>query len=305
MKRTLKDYGLISLKGVAMGAADVVPGVSGGTIAFISGIYTELLQSIKSINGQSLKLLLQGQFKTFWAAVNGNFLLALGIGIVFSLLTLAKLMTYLLENHAILVWSFFFGLVVASAIYIAKEITQWNAAKLISLLMGVSIAYLITHITPAQPNTHYWFIFLSGAIAICAMILPGISGSFILLLLGMYKFIIQSLSEMKIAVVATFALGAGVGLISFSNALSWLLNKYYELTIALLAGFMIGSLNKLWPWKEVVETYIDRHGEVKPLLEQNIMPMQHAAPNLPIALLMAAIGFSLIFIIEGVAKKSS
>ncbi|MFV0366274.1 MAG: DUF368 domain-containing protein [Mangrovibacterium sp.] len=305
MKRTLKDYGLISLKGVAMGAADVVPGVSGGTIAFISGIYTELLQSIKSINGQSLKLLLQGQFKTFWAAVNGNFLLALGIGIVFSLLTLAKLMTYLLENHAILVWSFFFGLVVASAIYIAKEITQWNAAKLISLLMGVSIAYLITHITPAQPNTHYWFIFLSGAIAICAMILPGISGSFILLLLGMYKFIIQSLSEMKIAVVATFALGAGVGLISFSNALSWLLNKYYELTIALLAGFMIGSLNKLWPWKEVVETYIDRHGEVKPLLEQNIMPMQHAAPNLLIALLMAAIGFSLIFIIEGVAKKSS
>lgn len=303
MKRTFKDYTLISLKGLAMGAADVVPGVSGGTIAFITGIYAELLNSIKSLNGRNAKLLLQGKFKDFWQAINGNFLLALGVGIVFSLLTLAKLMTYLLENHTILIWSFFFGLVVASAIYVAKGIKAWNVGKVISLLLGAGIAYFITSISPAEPNTHYWFIFLSGAIAICAMILPGISGSFILLLLGMYKFILQSLSELKVAIIATFAVGAGVGLIAFSNVLSWLLKKYYELTIALLAGFMIGSLNKLWAWKRVVETYIDRHGEVKPLLEQNILPSQHSDPQLFAALACAVVGFALIFVMERVAKR--
>ncbi len=303
MKRTFKDYALVSLKGLAMGAADVVPGVSGGTVAFITGIYEELLHAIKSFNANTAKLLLQGNFKACWEAINGKFLLSLISGIAISFLTLAKLMTYLLEHHAIQLWSFFFGLVAASAIYIAKDIKGWNTAKVLSMLLGTAVAYLLTVITPTEPNTHYWFVFLSGGIAICAMILPGISGSFILLLLGMYKYIMEALSDFNLAVISTFALGAGVGLISFSNVLSWLLKKYYDITISLLAGFMIGSLNKIWPWKEVIETYMDRHGEIKPLIEQNILPTQHPDAHLIAALLLAVIGFALIFIIEGLSSK--
>ncbi|MFV0290329.1 MAG: DUF368 domain-containing protein [Mangrovibacterium sp.] len=303
MKRAFKDYCLIALKGVGMGAADVVPGVSGGTIAFISGIYEELLNSIKAVNYSNLKLLLAGKFKSFWSAVNANFLVALLSGIAFSLLSLAKLMTYLLDYHPILIWSFFFGLIVASAIYVAKDIKQWNLITIVSALLGAFVAYIITTIAPAEPNTSYFFIFISGAIAICAMILPGISGSFILLLLGMYKFIISALSDFKIAVIATFATGAGIGLICFSNVLSWLLKKYFDYTIALLAGFMIGSLNKIWPWKEVVETFVDRHGEIKPLLEQNILPSQHPDSQLFFAFVLACLGFALIFIIEGISNK--
>lgn len=286
-----------------MGAADVVPGVSGGTIAFITGIYEDLLLAIKSVNLANLRLLFSGKFRSFWTAINGNFLLALGLGIAFSLITLAKLVTYLLDHHAILVWSFFFGLVVASAIYVGKEVKEWNWSRIVWLLIGVGIAYAITTLSPAEPNTHYWFIFLSGAIAICAMILPGISGSFILLLLGMYKYIMQAVSDFNLAVIATFAAGAGVGIVGFSNVLSWLLSKYYHATIALLAGFMLGSLPKLWPWKEVVETYVDRHGEVKPLVEQNMLPLQHPDPQLWSAIGLATLGFALIFIIEGISNK--
>lgn len=303
MKRTLKDYSLISLKGIAMGAADVVPGVSGGTIAFITGIYEELLGAVKAVNLPNLKLLLKGNFKLFWGAVNGNFLLSLFAGIAVSFLTLAKLVTYLLDNHSVLVWSFFFGLVVASAIYVMKDVEDWNLIKVISLLVGVAVAYAITTIAPAEPNTHYWFIFISGAIAICAMILPGVSGSFILLLLGMYKYIMQSLSELNLVVIATFVVGAGVGIITFSNVFSWLLKKYYHATIALLSGFMIGSLNKIWPWKEVVETYTDRHGEARPLIEQNILPWQHQDPQFMWAVILIIIGFALIFVIESLSSK--
>jgi len=178
MKRKLKDYLLISLKGIGMGAADVVPGVSGGTIAFITGIYQELIDSIKSINLKSLKLLLTGRIKDFWEAINGTFLVSLIIGIGISVLSLAKGLKYLLENHPILVWSFFFGLIVASAIYVAKEIKGWNIGTIISTLVGVVIAYLITVVTPAEANTSYPFIFLSGAIAICAMDFTGYFGQF-------------------------------------------------------------------------------------------------------------------------------
>ena len=255
-----------------MGAADVIPGVSGGTIAFISGIYGELLDSIKSINLVTLKLLLTGKFAEFWKAVNGTFLLSLVTGIAISIISLAKGLKYLLDNYPILVWSFFFGLVVASTIYVARTITKWNLGTVASGIAGIIIAYIITVITPAEANTTYWFIFLSGAIAICAMILPGISGSFILVLLGMYKFILEAVGNLELAVIFTFIAGAAIGIISFSNVLSWLLKKYHNLTIALLSGFMIGSLNKVWPWKEVVKTFTDRHGEIKPLIEENILP---------------------------------
>ena len=307
MKRKIKDYLVIALKGMGMGAADVVPGVSGGTIAFITGIYQELIDSIKSVNMKSLKLLLQLKIKDFWNAVNGTFLLSLFIGIGISVLSLAKILKHLLENQPILIWSFFFGLIVASAIFVGKNIKKWNFGKVISLLIGAVIAYLITIISPAEANTSYWFIFISGAIAICAMILPGISGSFILVLLGMYKFILQSVSDLKLAVIAVFMGGAAVGIVAFSNILSWLLKKYYELTIAMLAGFMIGSLNKVWPWKEVVETFVDRHGEIKPLVEKNILPgtYEQITGNealLLYSILLAVAGFLVIVLFERFSK---
>lgn len=308
MNRTLKDYSLITLKGIAMGAADVIPGVSGGTIAFISGIYEELLNSIKSVNLNALKLLLTGKFTDFWKTVNGNFLLSLLLGIGISIISLAKGLQYLLNHYPILVWSFFFGLVVASAIYVARTINNWNLSTIISGITGIIIAYYITIITPAEANTTYWFIFVSGAIAICAMILPGISGSFILVLLGMYKFILEAVGNFEIAVIITFMAGAAIGIISFSNVLSWLLKKHHNLTIALLSGFMIGSLNKVWPWKEVVETFTDRHGEIKPLIEENILPATYEQITgnqafLAGAIALAVLGFVLIFVIENIANR--
>jgi len=286
-----------------MGAADVVPGVSGGTIAFITGIYEELINTIKSVNLTSLKLLFTFKLKDFWKAVNGNFLLALISGIGISFYTLARLIKHLLETQPILIWSFFFGLIVASAIVIAKKITEWKARTIIAMLIGIGIAYMITEITPAEAPTSYWFLFLSGALAICAMILPGISGAFILVLLGSYNYILSALSSFKIDVIAVVGAGAAVGILSFSHLLSWLLNKYHNMTIGLLSGFMIGSLNKVWPWKETITTRIDRHGEVIPVLQDNILPgtfetLANQDSQLFFALALAVVGFLLIWIME-------
>ncbi|MBN2746429.1 MAG: DUF368 domain-containing protein [Bacteroidales bacterium] len=304
----IKYYFLTMLKGIAMGAADVVPGVSGGTIAFISGIYEKLIDSIKAININSLKLLLKGKIKDFWNAVNGTFLLSLVTGIGISVVSLAKGLKFLLENHPILVWSFFFGLVLASAIYVGKTIKKWDTKTIVAGIAGVIVAYFITVITPAEANTSYFFVFLSGSIAICAMILPGISGSFILVLLGMYKYILDAVSTFNIAVIAVFLTGAAIGITSFSHLLSWLLRKYHNLTIAVLTGFMLGSLNKIWPWKQVLETFTDRHGEVKPLIEKNVLPNVYeqvtgTSPQLLAAIGLVLFGFALIFAIEGIANR--
>lgn len=305
--RSFKDYMLISLKGIGMGAADVVPGVSGGTVAFITGIYEELINSIKSITPAKIKLIFQGKFKEFWTEINGNFLLSLVSGIFISILSLARVLKYLLESYPILVWSFFFGLIVASAIFVARYVKKWSAGVIISAITGIAIAWVITVMTPAEANTTWWFIFVSGAIAICAMILPGISGSFILVLLGMYKFILDAVSAFNVPVILVFLAGALIGIISFSNILSWLLRKYYDITIGLLAGFMIGSLNKIWPWKRVVETFVDRHGELKPLIEENVLPGAfETATGTPAmvfgAIALAIAGFALIFVIEGMTR---
>lgn len=308
MDRTIKNYFTLALKGMGMGAADVVPGVSGGTIAFITGIYEELINSIKSLNLNAVKLFFRGKFAEFWQAINGTFLISVFLGVGISIFSLAKGLEFLLNNYPILVWSFFFGLIVASAIYVSRSIEKWNAETVIAGIIGIGVAYGITIITPAEANTSYWFIFLSGSIAICAMILPGISGSFILVLLGMYKFILEAVGNMEIAIILTFLLGAVVGIISFSNVLSWLLKKYHNLTIAVLAGFMVGSLNKVWPWKEVTKTIIDRHGELKPIAERNILPGTYEQITGDEALLLGAVilvlvGFALIFVIEGLGKK--
>lgn len=308
MKRSVKDYLIIALKGAGMGAADVVPGVSGGTIAFITGIYEELIFSIRSVNAKSLKLLLTGKFVSFAKAINLSFLMALLLGVAFSVLSLAKLMTYLLEVFPIPTWAFFFGLIISSAILVGKKVERWNAISIVIVVMGALIGYAITTLSPASTPDALWFIFVSGMLAICAMILPGISGAFILLMLGKYAYILGAIEVFDFKVIAVFLLGASVGIISFSNVLGYFLKHYHNETIALLTGFMIGSLNKVWPWKETLETFTDRHGEVMPLVEQNILPANFSTlygveNQLGVAIFCAILGFALIFVVETLGNK--
>ncbi len=237
-----------------MGAADIVPGVSGGTIAFITGIYEELINSLRSFTPKNFKLLFSEGFKSFWDAINGSFLVAVVLGIGTSLVSLAKGVLYMLNNQPIVTWSFFFGLILISTVSVLKTIRKATMPVFIGFGAGAVVAYLVTVSSVAQTPNDLWFIFVCGAIAICAMILPGISGSFILLLMGKYEYILNSLNNFKISVLAVFAGGAVIGLLSFSHFLSWLLRKFHDVTVGLLAGFMFGSLNKVWPWKVQIDT---------------------------------------------------
>lgn len=299
MERKLKDYASLVLKGMGMGAADVVPGVSGGTIAFIVGIYDELINSIKSINLETIKLLLSGKLSAFWKGINGNFLLSILLGIGISVFSLAKIITWLLTDHPILVWSFFFGLVLASTWFVSKDIKEWNVKTVISFVAGAGMAYYITVATPAETPSSYWFIFLCGAIAICAMILPGISGSFILVLLGKYFFIMEAVKTLDLVIIGIFGVGAVIGITTFSRVLSFALMHFRNVTLAVLSGFMLGSLNKVWPWKETLETYVDSHGVVKPLIESNIMPNAHVAE----AVALMFVGFFVVYFLEKISSK--
>lgn len=288
-----------------MGAADVVPGVSGGTIAFISGIYEELIDSISKVNLSTIKLWKQEGFSALWKAVNGNFLLSLLIGIGLSIITLAKLIKHLLETQPVLIWSFFFGLVLASIIYVAKQIARWNIGTIILMITGALLAYFITTLTPQVTNASYPYIFLSGALAICAMILPGISGSFILLLLGMYKPVLDAIHDRNIGLLVTLMAGAIVGLLSFSRLLKWLFDHYENMTLAVLTGFIIGSLNKIWPWKQVLRTE-EINGKIKILEEVSVMPQSFPGEaQLGYALLLAAVGFAFIILLEKLALQKN
>ena len=298
MERRIKDYAVLTLKGMAMGAADVVPGVSGGTIAFIAGIYDELINSIKSINMHSLKLLFTGKIAAFWKAVNGNFLFALLLGIPISVFSLAKLITYLLLNEPVLVWSFFFGLVLASTWFVTKDIKGWNWKTVAGFVGGAVIAYYITVATPAETSTNLMFIFLCGAIAICAMILPGISGSFILVLLGKYFYVMEAVKTLDLVVLGVFAFGAALGITSFSRVLSYALKNFRNITLSVLSGFMLGSLNKVWPWKEVEKLVSDGH-EV--MIEHNIAPNTEVAE----AVVLMLIGFILVYVLEKISAKKA
>ena len=298
MERRIKDYAVLTLKGMAMGAADVVPGVSGGTIAFIAGIYDELINSIKSINMHSLKLLFTGNLAGFWKAVNGNFLFALLLGIAISVFSLAKLITYLLVNEPVLVWSFFFGLVLASTWFVSKDIKGWNWKTEAGFVVGAAVAYYITVATPAETSTNLMFIFLCGAIAICAMILPGISGSFILVLLGKYFYVMEAVKTLDLVVLGVFAFGAALGITSFSRVLSYALRNFRNITLSVLSGFMLGSLNKVWPWKEVEKLVSDGH-EV--MIEHNVAPNTEVAE----AVVLMLIGFILVYVLEKISAKKA
>lgn len=305
-----RNYLMLVLKGIGMGAADVIPGVSGGTIAFITGIYEELIGSIRSFDLTALRKLLRLDLKGFWKHINGGFLFSVLAGIGISIFSLAKVMKYLLETHPIFVWSFFFGLIIASAWLVGREVKKWGVGTVVALIAGTAAAYMITVISPASTPDAWWFIMLSGAVAVCAMILPGISGAFILLLMGKYAYIIGAVSTFNIPVLLLFVVGAVVGIISFSHLLSWLLAKHHGMTVALLTGFMVGSLNKIWPWKQTLETYTDSHGVVQPLVERNILPGTFEQLNgqpamLGWALFFMAAGFLLIWGIEKAAAVLS
>jgi putative membrane protein len=305
MERNFKDYALISLKGIAMGAADVVPGVSGGTIAFISGIYEELVTTISGINLGLLKEWREFGFSSMWKKANGNFIIALFLGIAISVFTVMRLANYLLENHPILIWSFFFGLVIASIWFVGKQIPKWNAKIITALVLGAAVAFYITTLPPITGTQSPFFLFIAGAIAVCAMILPGISGAFILVLLGAYKTISEAIHDFDFKTIGIVAVGAVVGLLSFSRVLKWLFLKYKAVTLAVLTGFITGSLNKIWPWKEILETVTVGEKDMV-IREQSVLP-QHfdGDPQLIFALLLMVAGFLLILILERVATQQA
>lgn len=293
------------LKGLAMGAADVVPGVSGGTIAFITGIYTELLDSIKSINLTALQTWRQQGFKAAWQSINGNFLLTLGAGILTALLSLAQLLHHWLISYPEYLWSFFFGLIVISSWHIARDIRRWHMDTGVLLLIGAMVAAGISLMTPTAVAPTPLMLFVAGSIAICAMILPGISGSFILLLMGLYPTVLAAIKDLQLSVLGIFAVGAGCGLLVFSRLLSWLLHHHKERMFALLTGFMLGSLVKVWPWKTTISTRINSQGEVVPLLQSNQWPPVNDTHMLLVCLGLMLLGVVSVLVIEKIAGLSA
>ncbi len=269
--RSVTDYFVLALKGICMGASDVIPGVSGGTMAFILGIYEELIFSIKSFDSRFVLLLLRGQIREAMERVKWQFLLAVVSGIGLAIVSLARVLAWLLQNEPVLIWSFFFGLISASVITVSRRVNRWSLTLIIAGVLGAAIAFWLVGLIPAKTPNAPWYLFLSGAVAICAMILPGISGAFILVLLGKYQYVLQALNNRDIFTLATVAAGACVGIVLFSRFLGWLFANHHDLIVSILTGFMLGSLRKVWPWKKVVHI-ITTGGQGTVEIHQNILP---------------------------------
>lgn len=311
-----------------MGAADVVPGVSGGTMAFITNIYEQLVTALNNIDLTALRFLFKGQFRAFFERINGGFLLTLLFGVLAAVFTLAKLVLYLLNSHPILVWAFFMGLITASAWVVSQRVQRWEPGALVAILSGTLVAYLVTETGIIETPDQNLYIFLAGLVSIMAMILPGISGSFLLVIMNKYELIITAMSSIADAlkdslaslfrgqwaqVVTAFSqvdgltllffyTGTLTGLLTFAKLLKWLFERYHDLTVALLTGFLLGSLNKVWPWKRTLEYYTDRHGERKPLDQENILPQTFDA-EVFMALGLSLAGFILVILIERSSAK--
>ena len=336
MQRRFSDYLFISLKGIAMGAADAVPGVSGGTIAFISGIYEELITTISGVNLSLLTTFRKNGFAAFWKQLNGSFLLALLTGIIISFVSFMRLAKYLIEQHPVLIWSFFFGLIVASIFFVGKQIKSWNLGTIAALIFGALAAFYITTLPSMANNDSVVFLFFAGALAICAMILPGISGSFILVILGAYKTLSDALHAFDFKRIFIFAVGAVIGLVSFSHVLKWLFKNYKNTTLAVLTGFIFGSLNKIWPWKETLTVLKKSIGETVPISEitefgtievyqrqindfetlkmvseKSVSPFHYSEinntidPQIALAIGLMVVGFLTIFILERIGSKTA
>lgn len=301
-RRGLKEYLGFVARGFAMGSSDVVPGVSGGTMAFILGIYEELIESIRAIAQPAfVQSVLKLRLRDSLQILNWPFLVSVFTGILLAILTLARGLAWLLENQPVLIWSFFFGLVLASIVTVSKRVSRWSPTLLLLLLLGAVGAYLLVGAVPAQTPETWWFLIISGALAICAMILPGISGAFILVLLGKYQFVLDAVNQRDIVSLALVAGGAAVGIISFAQILGWLFKRYHNATVAALTGLMLGSLRKIWPWKITVESMLDRHGKEIPLLQHNVLP-QALSNEVIMAIALAVIGAVAVLLLDRLAR---
>lgn len=294
--RSFPDYIALSVKGFCMGASDVVPGVSGGTMAFILGIYEELIDAIKSFDLKSLQFLVTLKFRPLLDHISWQFLLAVGIGIFTAIFTLSKLLSWLLQNRPVFIWSFFLGLILASVLSVSRRVEAWRILTWLFLVGGTLGSYFLVGLVPVATPNDYWFLFLCGAVAICAMILPGISGSYILVLLGKYQYVLDAVNHRDFLVLGLVAAGACVGIIAFSRILGWLLKNYHDLMVATLTGLMIGSLRKVWPWKETLESVVDSHGQMVPFVQSNILPGQWNGEVLAALSLMVAGLLAVLFL---------
>ena len=302
-RRSPSEYAGLVARGFCMGAADVVPGVSGGTMAFILGIYEELIESIREVGQpQFLRAASRFRLREMFTILNWKFLVAVLTGIGLAVLTLAKGLEWLLHNRPVLVWSFFFGLVLASVIAVSKRIERWRFPLWLALLGGTVFAYVLVGLVPLQTPETWWFLFLSGAIAICAMILPGISGAFILVLLSKYEYVLSAVNDRQIGVIFWVGAGAAIGIVTFAQVLGWLFRRYHDLTVAVLTGFMLGSLRKVWPWKVDVQWMVDRHGERVPTVQHNVMPDAFGGEVL-IAIALAVAGLVLVLLLDWWASR--
>lgn len=302
---TWRQAGLLWLKGLCMGVADIIPGVSGGTMAFITGIYGDLLEAITSFGGRFFGRLLRLDLVGALREVHLRFLLPLMLGVGVALVSMARLMHYLLEYHPVPVWALFFGLIAASIVVIGRRAERRGAGWWLSLALGAAAGFVVVGLIPVTTPDELWFIFLAAMVAICAMILPGISGAFILLLLGKYVYVTSALRDpfdpRNMLIIVVFACGAALGLAGFSRVLKWLLARWHDLTVAALTGFMIGAMRKIWPWKEVVESRVVS-GKVYVVQEQNVWPPDFGG-EFWLAVAMALVGLIAVLILERVSSR--
>ncbi len=303
-RRTFKDYLGITARGFCMGVADVVPGVSGGTMAFILGVYEELLDAVHAVNARFLRSLVSFRFTEALDRFPYRFVIALVTGIMVAIFSLARFFAWALAHHPVYVWAFFFGLVLASIFTVRRKVTTWTATEALAVLLAAAAAFVLVGAVPVETPTAAWFVFLSGTIAICAMILPGISGSFILVIMGKYEYMLHAVVERDFLPIIIFGCGGILGLIFFARVLRWLLRRYHDLTVAALIGLMAGSLRKIWPWKETVETFTDRQGAVKPLIQQNVLPAS-VSEEVLLAVALGITGCAIVLLIERLAARRS
>ena len=309
--RNLKEYFLLFLKGMGMGAANVIPGVSGGTIALITGIFERLIDSIKSFDFVALRLMIKFQLKEFIKHTDLFFLISVLSGAVFSVFSLAKLLEFLFENYPIYIWAFFFGLILASVYFVGKTVEKWSISVIITFIVGTGIAVAISVLSPATENDSFFYLIICGVVAICSMILPGLSGSFVLILMGNYELVmIQAVSNVNLKILFPVAIGAGGGLVLFSHLLSWVYKKFKNETISILTGFILGSLLVLWPWKNEIYRLDEAGNFVMKKGEKVIQGYDRFIPDsmtteVWIAILMMVIGVVTIWIMEKVLNKEN
>lgn len=307
----MKEFIIVALKGIGMGAANVIPGVSGGTIALITGVFERLIQAIKSVNLKALRLLFNGKLSEFIKHTDFYFLLAIGLGILIAIFSIARLFDFLFKNHPVYIWSYFFGLILASVYFVGKTVEKWNTAVVLSFIIGTAIAGYISFLNPAAGNDNFFYLILCGVVGVCSMILPGLSGSFVLILMGNYQLImIDAVSHLKIDILFPVAIGIVAGLIGFSHLLSWVFKRFRNQTIAVLTGFILGSLAVIWPWKEKIFA-LNQAGEL--LLKNNEPVVSRYSPVFPesfstetlFAIIIMILGIASIWLIEFAAQKKT